>query len=181
LGATGLPALGKACYERKEGSEVCLATLVRSGVFGRLSEFVAVNAKSFGVRAVGQLEYDWRDADGRPQSTTAPFDAFVRLGSFESRGECEGGDFKDVAGGQIFELAENRERYRIPFPLKANVGAGTIGRWRIVLDSAKSAQHEMRIVLQLADGREVVSRNISLLVFRPRAFPASVRPFEPRC
>jgi hypothetical protein len=72
---------------------------------------VLTDDKSFGLRAVGKLDYDWRDADGRSQSTTAPFDAFVPLGSFASRAECEGGDFQDVARGQPFQLAENRERY----------------------------------------------------------------------
>ena len=176
-----LPPLHNACQSKPEGSQACLARLVRSGIFGRLAQFVTSDEKAFGLRAIGQLDYEWRDADNRPQTTSAPFDAFVPIGSFESRAECEGGDFQDVASGQPFQFSENRERYRIPFPLQASVGAGTINRWRIVLDAAKSSRHDMRIVLQLADGQEVVSRNISLLLFRPNSYPASVRPFEPRC
>jgi hypothetical protein len=176
-----LAPLRNTCQSKPEGNQACLARLVRSGVFGRLADFVQSSGKAFGLRAVGQLDYEWRDADDRPQRTSAPFDAFIPIGTFESRAECEGGDFQDIASGQPFVLEENRQRYRIPFPLETSVGAGTIARWRIVLDAAKSSLHDMRVVLQMADGQEVVSRNISLLLFRPNSYPASIRPFEPRC
>jgi hypothetical protein len=177
-----LPKLANACNDREERERAgCLAKIVRSGVFGKLAEYVATNDKKFGFQAVGQVEYEWRDADGRTQNTAAPFDALVPIGSFVSLAECEGCDYQDVAKGQPFQLGENRERYRIPFPLQTSVGAGAISRWRITLDATKSSNHQMRIVLQLADGEEVVSRNISILLFHPNSYPASVRPFEPRC
>jgi hypothetical protein len=172
-----LPRIGEACTSgSNEMRQSCFAKLVRSGVFGRLSDFVIADSQRFGLRAVGQLEYEWTDADGRSQNSTAPFDALVPLGTFLSRAECEGADFYEIDGGQPFQLAESRARYRVPFPLHETVGAGTARRWRIMLDAAKSSHHDMRIVLVLADGREVTSRNISLLLLRPKQYPASIRP-----
>ena len=176
-----LPSLKDACLSNPQGNQPCLTKLIGTGVFGRLSEFVIADGRRFGFRAIGQFSYDWSDADVQSQSTTAPFDAFVPIGAFQSLAECEGGDFQDIAPGKPFQLAESRLHYRVPFPLQANVGAGTISHWQIVLDAAKSSHHEMRVVLQLADGQGVVSRDISLLLFRPNSYPATIRPFEPRC
>ena len=148
---------------------------------GRLSDFVVSDQRYFGFRAVGQLDYEWRDVENRRQSVSAPFEALIPIGSFQSNAECEGGDFQDIDSGRPFVFEENIRGYRVPFPLQATVDAGAIKHWRIVLDAAKSSQHEMNISLQLADGQEVVSRAISLLIFRPKSYPASVRPFEASC
>jgi hypothetical protein len=174
-----LPSVRDACM----GSDAspCIRKLIGTGVFGRLSDYVVVEGKGFGFRAVGQLSYDWRDADGQSQTTTTPFDALVPLGAFRSLAECEGGDFNDLDLGRPFELAEDRRGYRIPLPLKTTVGAGTVSRWRMTLDAAKSSRHEFRVVLQLADGQQMESRKISLLLFRPNTYPTSVRPLEGRC
>jgi len=176
-----MPSLRSACESSAQGNQSCFTKLIASGAFGRLTDFVIPESRRFGLRAVGQFSYDWSDADGKAQSTSAPFDAFVPIGKFQSLAECEGGDFKDISSGRPFKLADNRAGYRIPIPLQASVGAGTISHWQIVLDADKSSYHELRIVLQFADGQEVASRKISLLLFRPNSYPASIRPFEPRC
>jgi hypothetical protein len=173
-----LPRPGAACNsDRQEARPGCLARLVRSGVFGQLSDFVVIDGRKFGVRAVGQLNYDWTDADGRSQSVAAPFDALVPLGTFQSLAECEGADFREIAAGRPFQLPESSARQRVPFPLQETVAAGTIRRWQIMLDAKKSSRHDLRVVLVLADGQEVVSRNISLLLLRPRTYSAAIRPF----
>jgi hypothetical protein len=176
-----LPRLAEACESKPEGNQVCLSKIIGSGVFGRLSDFVVSDQRYFGFRAVGQLDYEWRDVENRRQSVSAPFEALIPIGSFQSNAECEGGDFQDIDSGRPFVFEENIRGYRVPFPLQATVDAGAIKHWRIVLDAAKSSQHEMNISLQLADGQEVVSRAISLLIFRPKSYPASVRPFEASC
>jgi hypothetical protein len=177
-----LPRLARICQTSRETpTPGCLAGVIRSGVFGRLGDFVVADERRFGFRVIGQLNYEWKDADGRLQTAVAPFDALVPIGTFHSLSECEGSDIEAIEGNRPFQLAENRQRYQIPFPLQESVGAGMIRRWQITLDAAKSSNHDLRIVLVLADGQEVVSRNISLLLFHPKTYPASVRPFEGRC
>jgi hypothetical protein len=145
------------------------------------NEYDPSAASGFGLRAVGTISYRWTDDDGGAHRTEAPFDGLVPLGSFLSRAECEGGERREIAGGQPFQLAEHRDSYRIPFPINRTVHAGEVARWEITLDAAKSTNHDLRIVLQLADGREVASRDISILMFRPNTYPATIRPFQTRC
>jgi hypothetical protein len=175
-----LPRIGQTCKPREETDEACLARIVRSGVFGQLTDYVTSSGRRFGVRAVGQVDYEWTHADGSRRNGTAPFDALVPLGTYESLGHgCEGADILDVDAGRPFVLSENRGHYSVRFPLRDEVAAGTIRRWRIVLDSKKSSQHRMRVVVELAEGQKISSRSISLLLFRPNRYAESVRPFGP--
>ncbi len=190
--ANGLPegrieALATICQGGNGPS--CLDQLKRDGQLGGLANYVVTGlneydpnlASGFGLRAAGMLSYDWTDDDGGAHRTEAPFEGLVPLGTFISRAECEGGELLEVAGGRPFQLDEHRDSYRIPFPLDATVYAGEVARWQITLDAAKSSNHALRIVLELADGREIASRDISVLMFRPNTYPATIRPFQPRC
>ena len=120
------------------------------------------------MRAIGEFKYNWTDATGNTQTSTAPFDSFIQLGTFEPPAECEAADVVEINGGKPFTLTPNAQRFRVQLPLEANVGAGTLSRWRLVLDTQKSSDYDFQIVLQLADGNEVRSRKISLLMFRPK-------------
>ncbi len=190
--ANGLPGdqiegLATICQDRNGLS--CLDQLKRDGRLGGLADYVVTSraeydpsiAAGFGIRAVGAVSYDWTDDDGGAHRTEAPFDGLVPLGSFMSRAECEGGELLEIAGGRPFQLEEHRDSYRIPFPINSTIYAGQVSRWQITLDAAKSSNHDLRIVLELADGREVASRDISILMFRPNTYPATIRPFQPRC
>ncbi|MCB1745067.1 MAG: hypothetical protein KDK91_32165, partial [Gammaproteobacteria bacterium] len=92
--------------ESAQMAQQCLNEVIGTGVFGRLSPLVFIDPDQFhtrfGVRAIGRVEYDWRDSDGQLQHTAAPFEAFVPLLSMRSPAECEGGDFQIIAGGKPF-------------------------------------------------------------------------------
>ncbi len=174
--------LAEACKGKdKTGWQPCLARLTASGIFGNLTDYVFIQDRKFGVRAVGRVAFNWRDADGRLQNGEAPFDAFIPLGTFYSPAECEGGDLKDINYGKPFELKLDTSNYRIPFSINGAVSTASVGRWRVLLDAPKSSRHQFQLVLLLADGREIISRKISLLIYRPNAYPESIRPFQPRC
>lgn len=165
----------------------CMTYVAANGGWGRLANMLELSgdwAAGYGnvhIRAVGTLTYLWTDADGQRLRTEAPFDARVPLLKFGSRAECEGGWARDIDEGRVFEMAEDRRGYRIPFGLNTLMGAGQTSYWEITLDAQKSTIHNLRVVLQLADGREVVSRDVEIQYLRPRSFPAAIRPFEPRC
>jgi hypothetical protein len=48
-----------------------------------------------------------------------------------------------------------------------------VASYALSIDAARSSEHALRIVLQLADGREIRSRPISLMFFRPSWQPGS--------
>ena len=161
----------------------CTDGLLGTGIYGQATPYMRENAfgSAFGLQFDGTLEFDWTDDDGQVQRTVAPFAGHLPLATLRSRAECEGGDFELIDGGRPFDLAEHEDSYRIALPVAGDVVRGQERRWEVVLDAAKSSGHAMRVVIELADGREVRSRDISALIFHPRWFDKSVRPFEPRC
>jgi hypothetical protein len=177
-----LPDLGYGCTSEESGLD-CVDRLRRSGVFGRLSDYLVVQKRRFGFVADGFIRYRWKEGDGRAQSATSPFHAFIPIGTLESRAECEGSDYEDLEdiGGGPFELRIAELAYRIPLPIRSTAPEGTVTRWRLGLEASKSSRHRLRVALQLADGRLVRSRDIDLLFFRPQTYPESIRPFQPRC
>ena len=44
---------------------------------------------------------------------------------------------------------------------------GRVARYGLALNAAKASQHKFKVVMQLADGREITSRPINLLYFVP--------------
>jgi hypothetical protein len=171
-----LPDLEDMCED-----EACLADVISWGTLGTVGELVTTQGSRFGVEAVGSISYGWTDADGVAQRGTAPFEAWVPFGSFGSAAECEGADETDINEMKPFTLTQRPGSYRIPVPVSGTVAPGAMARWRFALDAPKSSNSRFDVVFQLADGREVRSRDVELLFFRPQTFPASVRPFQPRC
>jgi hypothetical protein len=127
------------------------------------------------------VRYDWQDSDGTVHTDSPPFEAWVPIGTFMSRAECEGSDFTSLESLPPFSFSQKSGSYRIPLPLTGNVQAGAIGRWKIEVQSARSSLNRFRVVFQLADGRTAESRVVDLLYFKPQNYPESIRPFQPRC
>ena len=176
-----LPEVATACSQ--SGGQDCPDRIRNSGIFGNLAPLLTTNRaqSNLGLMISGTLSYSWQDADGQAQRTDAPFEGRLPLATLVSRAECEGGDFEQVDGGRPFDLRLDAASYRINLPLFGPVNAGEERRWEVLLDAEKSSGHEMRVVIRLADGREVVSRDVSALMFNPRHYDADIRPFEPRC
>ena len=149
----------------------CAEALKRSGIFGEVAEAIYVSTDMsgdafIGADFVGSLDYVWQDATGASYRKSSPLRLPVRLGSFERIMTCaEGGD-------EIFEypdpfvLQANAQNYHVPFPMNATVAPGMISRWSFQIDAAMASRHQFQIVLQLADGREVVSRPVDLTYFK---------------
>ncbi|MBO6716733.1 MAG: hypothetical protein JJ913_02115 [Rhizobiaceae bacterium] len=161
--------------------EECLRLAINRTAFGDLLPYLRENKLDVGFDVDGHLAYDWLDSDGKRQSDRAPFTTWVAVESFGSRAECEGADIVDIAGLEPFPFQEQATAYRMPLPVSGVVRAGSVSRWRVAVDARKSSLHDFRVVFELADGRAAQSRLIDLLYFRPRSFPESVRPFQPRC
>ncbi|MEM8978702.1 MAG: hypothetical protein AAGD04_04420 [Pseudomonadota bacterium] len=181
-----LPSIATTCagiFGQDQNPEGCTERLVQSGMFAGLSSHMITDTSNgtFGVRAVGEVRYEWRDGNGATQTTVAPFDGHVPLAALRSRAECEGGDFELLNDGKPFLLRERGDNYEIGLPIFSSVQAGEERRWEVALTTTKSSNHDMRVVFELADGRIVRSRDVSALMFQPRQYPSSIRPFEPRC
>jgi hypothetical protein len=176
LGANLGEALG-ACE-----SAACVDDIKRKGVFGRLADYVSVSENEFGTTVRGTLHYRWIDGDKTVHESDAPFETWLVIGRFGSNAECEGSDYNDLTGLKPFSFQiENPSSYRIPLPLSGEVSAGSISRWKIEVQAAKSSNNKFRVVFQLADGRLAQSREVDLLYFKPQNYPETIRPFEPRC
>ena len=181
-----LPEVATTCsgqFGQNANPSGCTDRIRQSGIFGSLAPFLSENesATHFGLNILGTLEFNWLDADGGQNRTSAPFEGQLPLASLTSRAECEGGDFEPVNFGDPFDLELAADSYRINLPVFGSVQAGEERRWEVLLDAEKSSNHDMRVVIMLADGREVISRDIAALLFNPRRYDASIRPFEPRC
>lgn len=181
-----LPEVETTCagqFGQNSNPAGCTDRIRQSGIFGNLAPLLTENegASSFGVNFKGTLGYGWLDADGGRQRTEAPFEGHIPLAALTSRAECEGGDFEPVNLGQPFDMELAANGYRINMPVFGGVQAGEERRWEVLLDAAKSSNHDMRVVILLADGREVVSRDIAALIFNARRYSADIRPFQPRC
>ena len=179
--AKALPKWEAECITSKEdGTEdKCLTKIKNSGTLGTLSRFIVTWNNSFGFNAEGKLDYSWRSHGGAVVTKSAPFSAFIPLGTFQSRGEAEGSD-EEVEPPDLrkpFELKTDQKNYRLPLPIKGNVNQGVLKRWRLKLKTAKSSRHRFTIVFELADGRLARSRPVELEFFHPQSFPESTRPF----
>ena len=64
-------------------------------------------------------------------------------------------------------LKLDAQTYRIPVAFKTAVVAGRNARLLLTIDAEKSSIHDFSVVVQLSDGREITSRPISLLYYKP--------------
>ncbi len=67
----------------------------------------------------------------------------------------------------IIAFKDDQRGYRLSVPFHKTVAAARVARYDLVLDSKRSSQHMFTLVLQLADGREIRSRPVDLLFYRP--------------
>ena len=145
----------------------CLAEVAESGNFGELAGYLSLLGTTIQAAATGTLDYDWTDADGKTRHKSSPFSTELAVGEVYTEAECgEGGEVIPVSHDPfVFKLDESG--YRIGIPIVDEVAAGFTGRWRVKFSAPESSVHEFRLVLVLADGREVASRPIKLLYFMP--------------
>lgn len=156
-----------------EERSTCLAALGASGVFGQLANATSVDDINILLGVTGILDYDWRNSAGAVVSRSSPFTARLLLGRFETTAECGEGGEPEAPSRKPFELELDRKHYRLPLAFERAVPGGRTARYVLTLHAAKSSHHKFKIVLQLADGREVASRPIALTYFVPNRKPGS--------
>lgn len=150
--------------------QACGQHLRDTGAFGRIAPAVEVGSSRVLVNLTGKLDYTWREPAGARRGA-ASFKTRMSLGEIIfSLAECgEGGEAEELADKPYkFELG--RENYRIRVGLRDTVPAGVSARWRIRLDADQNSTNVFRMVFTLADGRQIASRTIDLMLIRPRFF-----------
>jgi len=136
-------------------------------VFGSLSARVALRSDVFQIGVQGVLAYDWSDQRGQIHHRQSPFKTNLTLGQLPAFGECgEGSPIERIRQNSVV-LRNDGQSYRIAVPARRGIPAGRVGSYAFEIDSARSSEHNFAIVAQLADGREIRSRPVDLLFFRP--------------
>ena len=149
----------------------CGAILANSGAFGRLAPAIEVADERAFANVTGAMRYSWSDHEGQTRSRTASFQTRLSVGEIVySLAECgEGGEPEELAD-KPYKFQLDRKNYRIRVGLRDTVPAGVAARWRIRLDADKNSTNQFRMVFALADGRQIASRPIDLMLIRPRFF-----------
>lgn len=156
-------------YCPSRNAEECLEKAKTTGVFGTLANQVSVQGSLFIMPTAGTLEYDWVDPVRKATvKKISNFHTEISIGSLVFNNECGEGGEPGILRPRPYTLSLDRSNYRISLPLSENIPAGVVARWRILLDAEKSSNHHFKIVVRLAGGREMISRDIKLLYFKPR-------------
>jgi hypothetical protein len=159
---------------RGTSPEACLQQIKSSGVFGSLTSAVASSGGTGILIAVaGTLDYSWIDSRGARQTRSSPYRLDLPLGHIKIEAECgEGGAPEQIAANALqFKL--DQTGYRLPISFQRSIPAGRTSQFLISVKADKSSEHNFTVVLQLADGREISSRPISLIYYWPSWFPPS--------
>lgn len=146
----------------------CLNKFRATGKLGKLANYVQLSDITFVLKFASVLTYSWRDAKGSPQNWTQPFTATLPLGYIKPSG-CgaeRGGPQIITTKAQQFRL--DASGYRIPIAYQASLAPTRTIPLVLPVEAAKSSSHDFAVVVQLSDGREIRSRPINLLYYRPR-------------
>jgi hypothetical protein len=148
----------------------CLQQIKATGVFGSIAAQIGLKQNSMYVNAAGTLDYSWQDNKGAQRTTSSPYTLQLPLGHIKIEAECgEGGEREAIASNPlVFRL--DQSGYRLPVSFQRSIPAQQTSRFTVTVKADKSSQHDFTVVLQLADGREVSSRPISLLYYVPSWF-----------
>jgi hypothetical protein len=147
----------------------CLKSVEASGLLGDLAGRVALEAVNQVVtNAAGRIDYEWGGSDGQVHARTSPIALDIPLFKFEiGSPECGGGGPVEH-GGRKLELPLDKRGYRLPVNWRADLAPRENKRFAFSLAAAKSSHHVFRLVLELADGTMLGSRQVDLSYFKPR-------------
>jgi hypothetical protein len=146
----------------------CLNRFRATGKLGKLANFVQLSDITFVLKFASVLTYSWRDAKGSPQNWTQPFTTTLPLGFMKPSG-CgaeQGGPQIITTKAQQFRL--DASSYRLPIAYQASLAPTRTIPLVFPVEAAKSSTHDFAVVVQLSDGREIRSRPVNLLYYRPR-------------
>lgn len=145
----------------------CFAEVMKLDLFGDIAPSITRENANVEANLIGFLSYKWRDGEGRLNDRASQFKVRVLLATLEHAAECEGAEMEPLKTKDPLMLDPYRTGYKLPIGLRTSIAAGRTSRYSLVLRAAKSSRYEFRVVLLLADGRELRSRPINLLYFLP--------------
>jgi hypothetical protein len=157
-----------------EEAGACQEAIRQNPSLKPFADAVTVDYGSLVVPFRGEVAYDWAAADGVTHAKTSRFELDFEIGYIPSMAECGEGGMEEGRFRKPFMLKADGENYRVPIQLADDVPPGVTARWRLQIDSDMTAVHDFRIVLQLADGRDVSTRPVNLTYFKPRPQPKDV-------
>src|SRR5262249_46767113 len=146
----------------------CLGEIKTTGAFGSLNDLIFLDGTNIVVKASGTLDYVWTEVAGTEHKASSPFNIKLPLGALKQ--ELETGELgaREIVTRKAQQLRLDETNYRIPIAYQTTVAANRTARLVMPIEAQKSSVHDFTIVVQLADGREIRSRPINLLYYRPR-------------
>jgi len=150
-----------------ERDEKIVAALRAKRLFGSLSDKISIDAGRVAVAVQGILSYDWTDSDGREHHRESPFRSILSLDRFQDNGAESGATAIERVHRKPVLLRNDAHGYRLAIPFQRQVPAGRMASYMFSLDATRTSHHDFTVVVQLADGRQVRSRPVDLLLFRP--------------
>ena len=151
----------------------CLREVVATVAFGSLGPLLTLDENRIMVGVSGELEYVWEDASGAAKQASSPFSIKLMVGALKTEVEQGEGGQREIISRKTQQLQLDAKDYRIAISYQTTVAAGQTARLVLPVEAEKSSSHDLSIVIQLADGREIKSRPINLLYYRPRWFALS--------
>jgi len=155
----------------------CLAQLHRSAALGRLGDIAVVRRDRVMTRLSGTLSYQWRDAEGVPQTRSQALQTELQLFRFEvpEPGAAGiGAPGPEQEGYAPVALQLDRSRYRLSLPYRPRLGPGENQRFQLALSAPQASRHRLRVVVEY-EGRRATGEPIDLLYFVPKADPGEPR------
>ena len=150
---------------RAKDEKRCLAELKASGIFGSLAALVTEEPA---IRAVGKLEYEWTEANGNKRKRSSKLEGILQLGHLTPPSTAcaeEAAPETQFSRPVSFKLDQSQYRLSTGIPARA-IPAGRTNWLDLKVVAERSSHHEFRLVVQMADGRELTSRQIKFSVLR---------------
>ncbi|QIG91130.1 MULTISPECIES: MORN repeat-containing protein [unclassified Bradyrhizobium] len=152
----------------------CVLKVKKTGLFGRLGDFVYPQQNVIFTTMSGNIEYQWKSNQGELKSKSSPFSLNIPLVSFDiEMGEAGCDDAVD-RGSRVQTspslLSVGRSSYQVHLPKnwQASIAQGTARSFNLDISAPKTSRHQFQLVLKLTDGSVVTSPVVDLTYFRPR-------------
>lgn len=171
VNTTALRTDAKGCPS-KSAVPGCIRKMAASGIFGGLTDHLYAEDRYAVTDVVGNLKYEWTDTVGQRHSQASPYRVTIPVFGFTvpESPEC-GAAGPSVYSDRKIDLPLDQVNYRVNFDLPASVRVlkpKQQHRFGLVIDSAKSSMHSLKLVLQLSDGQRIESLPLMLDIFKFR-------------
>jgi len=151
----------------------CLQQIKSTGLFGSLAPAVGLTDTSIFIGVVGSLDYTWQDSKGQERKRSSPYSIKLPLGHIKVEAECGEGGAPDAVAASALQFKLDQSNYRLPISFRRSIPAGRTSQLLVSVKADKSSEHDFTVVLQLADGRQISSRPVSLIYYLPSWYPPS--------